>query len=107
MSDKRRHPRFSTQLPATVRHLGRLIPAMIKNVSTGGLFVTAESNDFSSSSPVEVMFNMNGSEGDLSMMGRVRHLERTDTDASFGVQFTSAFADGVKKVLSFCASKSS
>jgi len=41
------------------------------------------------------------------MMGRVRHLERTDTDASFGVQFTSAFNDGVKKVLSFCASKSS
>lgn len=106
MSDKRRHQRFGTEIPAVVRHLGRLIPASIKNVSTGGMFVVTESNDVSSTSPLELIFDLGNSNGELSVMGRIRHLERTDDEAYLGVQFTTPFADGMKGILSFCSSNS-
>ena len=75
------------------------------NVSECGMLVNADDSDISSESMVEVVFDISGRR-DLSAMARIRHLERTDVSASFGIQFLTPFSDGVRAVRSYCASSS-
>lgn len=92
MLEKRRYRRLDVSLPVTLRHNGRLLPATMLNVSCGGMYLKAEATDFSSDTPIEVIFDLGGEKRDLSMRGRITRVEAGGEDANVGVQFTNLFS---------------
>lgn len=100
MSQKRRYQRFDVSLPVIVRHCGRLIPATVQDLSIDGMLVVTSSPDVSSGSSVEVTFDL-GETKDVSVMGSVRHIERTEENAKFGVQFINPLSESNQAVREF------
>jgi len=56
--------------------------------------MVADSGDVSSDLPVEVIFDIDGQRRDVSFTGRIKHLERWESESKFGVEFTSVFSKG-------------
>jgi hypothetical protein len=98
--EKRRHPRVEINLPVTVRHKGKLIPATAVNVSCGGMYLVTEGGALSEDSSVEVTFDLNGETRDVSLCGVVSRVEGTERP-HVGVQFGSFFSAGHKALREF------
>lgn len=101
MQDKRRYTRVEFCRDVVFRHQGRIIPAKIMDLSLGGMSIRADSSDVSSDMSLEVVFDLDDANRDISLFGRVRHLERTEDSSKFGVQFSNIFSEGQKAIRSF------
>jgi uncharacterized protein (TIGR02266 family) len=96
MQEKRRHNRIPLELPVILRHMGRIIPATALNVSSGGMYLRAEQADISGNHPVEVIFDLDDGERDLSLRGQVTRIEEDTDGTGMGVQFTNLFSESHK-----------
>ena len=92
MLEKRRYRRLDVNLPVTLRHNGRLLPATMLNVSCGGMHLKAEAADLTSDGAIEVIFDLGGEKRDLSMRGRITRVEAGAEEANVGVEFTNLFS---------------
>lgn len=98
--EKRRHPRVELDIPVTLRHKGKLIPATVLNVSCGGMYLVADGEDLAENTTVEVTFDLDGEHRDVSVCGVVSRVEKTDRPR-IGVQFGSFFSAGHKALREF------
>ncbi len=98
--EKRRHPRVALDLPVTVRHKGKLIPATAVNVSCGGMYLVTEGETLSENSSIEVTFDLNDEARDVSLCGVISRVESTDRPR-IGVQFGNFFSSGHKALREF------
>ncbi len=98
--EKRRHPRVTVELPVTIRHKGKLIPATAVNVSCGGMFLETEGTDLTENSPVEITFDLNEEARDISLCGVISRVE-SEEKPRIGVQFGSVFSAGHKALREF------
>lgn len=98
--EKRRHPRVALDLPVTVRHKGKLIPATAVNVSCGGMYLVTEGETLSENSSVEITFDLNEETRDVSLCGVISRVEKTDRPR-IGVQFGSFFSAGHRALREF------
>ena len=101
MLEKRRTRRLDVNLPVILRHRGRLLPATALNMSCGGMCIRAEGSELASEEPVEIIFDLEEGQKDLSVRGRITRVE-TETDAaSIGVQFTNLFSVSHKAIAEY------
>jgi hypothetical protein len=98
--EKRRHRRVSVDLPVTIRHKGKLIPATALNVSCGGMYLETEGEGLSENTPIEVTFDLNGESRDVSLCGVVSRVE-TAPRPRVGVEFANFFSAGHKALREF------
>lgn len=98
MNERRRHPRLKLDLPVTLRHRGRLIPATMLNLSCGGMRISAPRMDLDGGAPVEVIFDIDQGARDVSLSGRVTRVEASAGQTNMGVEFTSLFSMSHKAV---------
>lgn len=102
MLEKRRYPRLDLALPVTLRHQGRLIPATLLNVSCGGMCLTSETGEIESQKSVEVIFDLDTTQRDLSLRGRITRVETSPTSpTTLGVQFSNLFSESHKAIQTF------
>jgi hypothetical protein len=101
MIEKRRYKRLGFKNPVTLRHVGRMFPAWMLDLSSGGMLIRSDNLDISSGAPVEVIFDLEGAGKDLSMLGNVKHLTTTDDSSTFGIQFSNAFSESLKALRGF------
>lgn len=101
MQDRRRFPRLDMNIPVTMRHSGRLKPATMINVSNGGMMILAEDADISFGSPVEVIFDLNDGQKDLSLTGRIMRVEADHKATCLGIQLINLFSASHKKVRAY------
>jgi len=99
--EKRRYPRLSVNLPVILRHNGRFIPATMLNISCGGMHIKVEDEDVSKTSSVEIIFDLNEGQRDLSVNGQIRHAENADDSIDIGVQFSNLFSNSHKAIQSY------
>ena len=104
MIETRRYQRLPVKLPVTIRCQGRLIPATMLNLSCGGACVRADGIDLSSDLPVELVFDFESGQRDVSMRGRIVHTQQ-DSDgmpaAHAGIRFSNLFSVGHKAIQDF------
>lgn len=98
MLEKRRYGRLAVNLPVILRHGGRLIPATALNISSGGMYIQVDRSQISSSRPVEVIFDLDDADRDISMRGQVIRIEDIEDQKGIGVQFTNLFSLSHKAV---------
>lgn len=98
MEERRRFCRLALDLPVTLRHDGRLIPATVLNISCGGMSLRAEAADIADGGSVEVIFDLNEEKRDLSLLGRITRISEQDEASEMGVQFTNLFSLSYKAV---------
>ena len=101
MREKRRHKRLDLALPVILRYGGRLIPATMLNLSCGGARIRAEQTDFSTDTPVELIFDLDNQTYDISMRGNVVHSTEDPTAQAgriAGIQFAGVISDSHKAV---------
>ncbi|MFH0799811.1 MAG: PilZ domain-containing protein [Pseudomonadota bacterium] len=98
MSEKRRHQRLDVNLPVTLRHDGRLIPATALNISCGGMFIRANDPGLKANASVEIIFDLGARQKDLSMRGRITHVVTSADATDAGVQFTNLFSVSHKAI---------
>ncbi len=92
MLEKRRYGRLSVQLPVILRHGGRFIPATMLNISCGGMYLSVEQSSLSKDPSVEVIFDLNEKERDISMRGQITRIDDADDHTGMGIQFTNLFS---------------
>lgn len=92
MSEKRRYSRISVDLPVILRHGGRIIPATLQNISSGGVYLKVDKTQITTGRPVEIIFDLNDMNRDVSMRGQVTRVEDCDNRSGVGVQFTNLFS---------------
>lgn len=102
MREKRRHKRLGLKLPVILRYGGRLIPATMLNLSCGGAYIRAEQTDFSTDTPVELIFDLDNQTYDLSIRGNVIHSAEDTTSQQpgccAGIRFAGAISDSHKAI---------
>jgi hypothetical protein len=98
MSEKRRYSRISVDLPVILRHGGRIIPATLQNISSGGVYLKTDKSRIATGRPVEIIFDLSDANRDLSMRGQVLRVEDVDDKNGVGVQFTNLFSLSHKAV---------
>lgn len=98
--EKRRHPRVAVDIPVTLRHKGKLIPATAVNVSCGGMYLIADEEDLAENTSVEVTFDLDGEHRDVSVCGVVSRVDKAG-GPKVGVQFGSFFSSGHKALREF------
>jgi c-di-GMP-binding flagellar brake protein YcgR len=105
MSEKRRYSRISVDLPVILRHGGKLIPATLENISSGGMYLKTGKTQISTDRPVEIIFDLSESNRDVSMRGQVTRIEDADEGSGVGVQFTNLFSLSHKAVQKYVNEK--
>jgi hypothetical protein len=101
MLEKRRYQRLDVRLPVILRYQGRLVPATILNLSCGGACIHTENQDLDMDSSVELIFDLDAGQRDVSMRGSVVRREKfpLETDGcTAGIRFSNLFSDGHKAV---------
>lgn len=96
MTEKRRHERINVKLPVILRYDGRLIPATMLNISCGGVFIRAEDSSILSNSNVEITFDIDDQNKDISMRGNVTRVDSKEETSDFGVEFVNLFSQSFK-----------
>lgn len=96
--EKRRHKRLAIDVPVTIRSQGKLIPATAVNVSCGGMYLKTETKDIAENSSIEVTFDLDSENKDISLSGTVA---RVDSILGFGVQFGNYFSASHKALREF------
>ena len=89
-----------TDLPVTLRHQGKLIPAVALNVSCGGMYVETETRELGLNSTVEVTFDLDSENRDVSLCGVISRVEDAPKPR-IGIQFGSFFSAGHKTLREF------
>jgi c-di-GMP-binding flagellar brake protein YcgR len=101
MFEKRRYIRLPVNMPVILRHGGRIIPATMLNISCGGMYLCVENSTVSSDQPVEIIFDLDENERDISMRGQITHVEDADDGKGVGIQFTNIFSLNHKTIQQF------
>lgn len=94
MIEKRRHRRLDVDIPAVLRCGGRLIPAVVLNLSSGGMRIKAEGGGISENQPFEVVFDLSKERRDISMRGRIVWADPSPSFTYVGARFTNPFSTG-------------
>jgi hypothetical protein len=94
MLEKRRYQRLAVKLPVTLRYRGRLIPATMLNLSCGGACIQTSEANLDFETPVEIVFDLDEKQRDISMRGNIVH----QGEEKAGVRFSNLFSDGHKAV---------
>ena len=105
MSEKRRNSRISIDLPVILRHGGKLIPATLENLSSGGMYLKTGKTKVSTDRPVEIIFDLSESNRDVSMRGQITRIEDAGEGSGVGVQFTNLFSLSHKAVQKYVNEK--
>ncbi|MFA4875006.1 MAG: PilZ domain-containing protein [bacterium] len=98
MLEKRRYGRLPINLPVILRHGGRIIPATALNLSCGGMYLKVEETNIQGDHPVEVIFDLDEEQRDVSMRGQITRIEGSGDSACIGIQFTNLFSLSHKAV---------
>lgn len=98
--EKRRHRRVAVDIPVTIRHKGKLIPATVLNVSCGGMYLEAEGEDLTENTQVEVTFDLGNDSRDVSLCGVISRIDNSQKPR-VGIQFGSFFSSGHKALREF------
>lgn len=98
MFEKRHSPRIDVDLPVVLRHQGRFIEATMQNLSCGGIYITTNDVDIDDATPVEVIFDLDASRRDVSLMGKIRRVESCKGKTGIGIQFSNLFSGSHKVV---------
>jgi len=98
--EKRRHQRISVEIPVTIRCKGRFIPATALNVSCGGMYLEADGEDISENATVEITFDLNPDNRDVSLCGVIARVESAPAPR-LGVKFANHFSSGHKVLREF------
>ncbi len=101
MFEKRRYQRISVSLPVTVRYQGRLLPATMCNLSCGGACVHVNSPDVGDRASVEIIFDLDDCQRDVSMRGNVVYCaptNPTEEGITAGIRFSNLFSNGHRVV---------
>ncbi|MBI4367410.1 MAG: PilZ domain-containing protein [Deltaproteobacteria bacterium] len=93
--DRRQYPRLAVDLPVTLRHGGRLIPATALNISCGGILLAPEAGDVTTNGPVEVVIDLSAAERDVTLRGEI---VRGSVRTGVGIRFTNLHAMGFKTI---------
>ena len=91
---------MAIDLPVTIRSGGQLIPATVTNISCGGMFLTMDVADIAENSTVEVTFDLDNENRDLSLSGIVARVESKGPQG-VGVQFGNFFSASHKILREF------
>jgi len=105
MSEKRRYTRISVDLPVILRHGGRLIPATLENISSGGMYLKTDKSRISTDRPVEIIFDLSEADRDVSMRGQITRIVDADDGNGVGIQFTNLFSLSHKAVQKYVNEK--
>ena len=98
MLEKRRHRRLEVDLPVILRYKGRLLPATMLNISCGGMLLRAEDPQILNDAQVEVIFDLDKKEKDISVRGKILRATPTQDTTNIGVQFTNLFSMGNRSI---------
>lgn len=98
MLEKRRYQRLEIDLPVILRYDGRLLPATILNISCGGVCLRASETAFLNKAPVEIIFDLNEKQRDISMSGTITRVDPSPDAANVGIQFTNLFSLSYKTI---------
>lgn len=98
--EKRRHKRLSIDVPVTIRSGGNLIPATALNVSCGGIYLKTETHGINENSTIEVTFDLDGENKDVSLSGVVTRVDGSPK-SGIGVQFGNFFSASHKALREF------
>lgn len=101
MQDKRRHPRFDVNLPVILRCKGAILPAVVLNISYGGMLIKVDAQDIFYEAPVEVIFDLDNEKRDISMRGQIKRVDKIEDASDIGIEFTNYFSTGHKVVREF------
>ncbi len=101
--EKRRHKRISLSLPVVIRSGGRLLPAMALNISKGGMYLKVD-DKIEKNTPVEVTFDLDEENRDISLSGTVARIERKP-ECFIGVQFLNFFSSSHKTLREYLRNK--
>lgn len=105
MSEKRRYSRIPVDLPVILRHGGKLIPATLENLSSGGMYLKTGKTKIATDRTVEIIFDLSESNRDVSMRGHITRIEDTDEGSGVGVQFTNLFSLSHKAIQEYVNEK--
>ena len=101
MFEKRRYQRMSVSLPVTVRYQGRLLPATMRNISCGGACLHVDSPEVNDLASVEIIFDLDDCQRDVSMRGSVVYCAPTTATKegiTAGIRFSNLFSNGHRVV---------
>lgn len=99
MNDKRLYPRIELELPVTLRHNGRLLPATMLNLSCGGMCIRTEGYHLTNSTPVEVVFDLDEKTRDVSVRAQIMHIfDENAGESKAGLQFINIFSTSHKAI---------
>lgn len=98
--EKRRYRRVALDIPVTIRYKGNLMPALALNVSSGGMYIKANTENEVIDGPIEVSFDLDKDNKDLSLSGNVARVEKSDS-IYIGVQFKNPFSSSYKTLREF------
>jgi uncharacterized protein (TIGR02266 family) len=101
--EKRRHKRIPLELPVVIRSGGRLIPATVINLSTGGMYLKTDTN-IEKNSAVEVTFDLDEENRDISLSGVVARVDKNPENC-IGVQFGNFFSSSHKALREYLREK--
>lgn len=101
MLEKRRHARLNVDLPIILRHGGRILPATALNISCGGMCIRASDSALSNDQPVEIIFDLEETQKDISLCARITRVDSSANSTDFGVEFTNVFSAGHKAILEY------
>ncbi len=104
MLEKRRYQRLRVKLPVTLRYQGRLIPATMLNLSCGGACIKADEINLDADSSVEIVFDIDAEQRDISMRGTIVHskdMPENSRGCTAGVRFSNLFSEGHRTIQEF------
>ncbi|PIR21345.1 MAG: hypothetical protein COV45_00955 [Deltaproteobacteria bacterium CG11_big_fil_rev_8_21_14_0_20_47_16] len=91
--ERRESARIDVNLPVTLRHNGKLIPATAENVSCGGMRLNAATNNVVPGGHVEVVLDLGEMEKDVTLRGTVVRLDAQD-QKKVAIQFVNLLSNG-------------
>lgn len=91
--ERRESPRFDVNLPVTLRHNGKLIPATAGNVSCGGMSLSAAHPSVAIGGHVEVVVDLTELERDVTLRGTIVRVDPKDSQ-KVAIQFVNLLAGG-------------
>lgn len=105
MIEKRQYKRLSVELPVTLRCRGKLIPATVLNISTGGVCLETDDVVANTNDKVEVVVDLDKRKKDVSLCGEVVRAEETgENDSVVGIKFDNFSTSNFKSLKEFLVS---